>query len=598
MSKTIQILKRLFLLPILCSLLYCSDAIEKTKPNIIIVMTDDQGYGDLGINGNSIIKTPNLDAFASNSIRFSNYHVGTTCSPTRAGLMTGRNCVRNGVWHTNAGCSLLHQEEKTMADVFSKEGYKTGMFGKWHLGDNYSFLPEQRGFETTFYHKGGGVGQTPDYWLNDYENDTYFRNGIPEQAQGFCTDVFFDEAITFIENNKEEPFLCYLSLNAPHSPFNVPEDYYKRYEKESELLESQKRFYGMISNIDDNFERLRQKLEQLQIMDNTILIFTTDNGTSNGYQFDQKENKWYGYNAGMRGTKTSEYDGGHRVPFLLYWKNKGFTGGQIYEGLSAHVDLLPTLATFANIEFKNEKKLDGTDLSHYITTNQEAERMLVTDTQRNQWPEKYKQSCVMYGDWRLINKDELYNVKTDPGQINNVFSENTELGIKMQQFYDSWWEDASKEFRYTHIDIEPDRENILTAHDIHVDKTAWHQKDIRSGNTFETGNFNVNFRQSGSYEIILRRWPKESQLPLNAEILDGQPEKKYWNELIDGKKMNFTSAYLILDQEKYHVQVDPSAQDARFKLSVDAGETTLETGFLLSDKTKTTAFYTEVKRLD
>ena len=417
-------------------------------------MTDDQGYGDLGINGNSIIKTPNLDAFASNSIRFSNYHVGTTCSPTRAGLMTGRNCVRNGVWHTNAGCSLLHQEEKTMADVFSKEGYKTGMFGKWHLGDNYSFLPEQRGFETTFYHKGGGVGQTPDYWLNDYENDTYFRNGIPEQAQGFCTDVFFDEAITFIENNKEEPFLCYLSLNAPHSPFNVPEDYYKRYEKESELLESQKRFYGMISNIDDNFERLRQKLEQLQIMDNTILIFTTDNGTSNGYQFDQKENKWYGYNAGMRGTKTSEYDGGHRVPFLLYWKNKGFTSGQIYEGLSAHVDLLPTLATFANIEFKNEKKLDGIDLSHYITTNQEAERMLVTDTQRNQWPEKYKQSCVMYGDWRLINKDELYNVKTDPGQINNVFSENTELGIKMQQFYDSWWEDASKEFRYTHIDIE------------------------------------------------------------------------------------------------------------------------------------------------
>ena len=156
----IQILRCLFLSPIFYFLLYCSDTVEKTKPNIIIVMTDDQGYGDLGINGNSIIKTPNLDAFASNSIRFSNYHVGTTCSPTRAGLMTGRNCLRNGVWHTNAGCSLLHQEEKTMADVFSKEGYKTGMFGKWHLGDNYSFLPEQRGFETTFYHKGGGVGQT------------------------------------------------------------------------------------------------------------------------------------------------------------------------------------------------------------------------------------------------------------------------------------------------------------------------------------------------------------------------------------------------------------------------------------------------------
>ena len=598
MSKTIQILRPLFLILIFYSLLYCRDNFEKTKPNIIIVMTDDQGYGDLGINGNPIIKTPNLDAFASNSIRFSDYHVGTTCSPTRAGLMTGRNCLRNGVWHTNAGCSLLHQEEITIADVFSKEGYKTGMFGKWHLGDNYSFLPEQRGFEITFYHKGGGVGQTPDYWLNDYEDDTYFRNGIPEQAQGYCTDVFFDEAITFIENNKEEPFFCYLSLNAPHSPFNVPEDYYKMYEKESELTESQKRFYGMISNIDDNFEKLNQKLEQLEIMDNTILIFTTDNGTSNGYKFDKKENKWYGYNAGMRGTKTSEYEGGHRVPFLLQWKNKGLTGGQIYDGLSAHVDLLPTLTAFAEIDFETKKKLDGIDLSHYIITNQEAERMLVTDTQRNQWPEKHKQSSVMYGDWRLINNNELYNVKTDPSQIKNVLGENTELAMKMQQFYNSWWEDASKEFKYTHIDIEPDIENILTAHDIHTDKTAWHQKDIRSGNTFEAGNFSVNFKQSGSYEIILRRWPKESQLSLNSEILDGQPEKKYWNELIDGKKMIFTSAYLILGKEKYHVQVVPSAQDARFRLIVGAGKTDLETGFLLSDKTKTTAFYTEVKYLD
>ena len=135
-------------------------------------MTDDQGYGDLGINGNKIIKTPNIDDFSSRSVNFSNYHVGTTCSPTRAGLMTARNCLRNGVWHTNAGCSLLNQEEETIADVFSNAGYNTGMFGKWHLGDNFAFLPEQRGFNETFYHKGGGVGQTPDFWGNDYLDDT------------------------------------------------------------------------------------------------------------------------------------------------------------------------------------------------------------------------------------------------------------------------------------------------------------------------------------------------------------------------------------------------------------------------------------------
>ena len=153
-----------------------SKSINQT-PNIIIVMTDDQGYGDLGYNGNPIIKTKNLDQFASESINFTNYHVGTTCSPTRAGFITGRNCLRNGVWHTNAGCSMLNQDEVTIADLFSEAGYETGMFGKWHLGDNYSFLPEQRGFKETFYHKGGGVGQTPDYWNNNYQNDGYFRNG-------------------------------------------------------------------------------------------------------------------------------------------------------------------------------------------------------------------------------------------------------------------------------------------------------------------------------------------------------------------------------------------------------------------------------------
>ncbi|MEC8133448.1 MAG: arylsulfatase, partial [Bacteroidota bacterium] len=313
-------------------------------PNIIIVMTDDQGYGDLGCNGNKIIKTPHIDQFASQSVNFSNYHVGTTCSPTRAGLMTARNCLRNGVWHTNAGCSLLNQEEETIADVFSSAGYKTGMFGKWHLGDNFSFLPEQRGFQETFYHKGGGVGQTPDYWGNDYNDDTYFRNGVPEKTEGYCTDVFFEEALTFIKKSKSAPFLCYLSLNAPHSPLNVPEAYYNIYKDNPDLLDSQKRFYGMISNIDDNFGKLTNTLKSLDLMDNTILIFTTDNGTSNGYKYNKKEKKWYGYNALMKGTKTSEYDGGHRVPFIMHWKRGGFLAGKNFSGLSAHVDVLPTLA--------------------------------------------------------------------------------------------------------------------------------------------------------------------------------------------------------------------------------------------------------------
>ena len=566
-------------------------------PNIIIVMTDDQGYGDLGYNGNKIIKTPHIDQFASQSVNFSNYHVGTTCSPTRAGLMTARNCLRNGVWHTNAGCSLLNQEEETIADVFSSAGYKTGMFGKWHLGDNYSFLPEQRGFQETFYHKGGGVGQTPDYWGNDYNDDTYFRNGVPEKTEGYCTDVFFEEALTFIKKSKSAPFLCYLSLNAPHSPFNVPEAYYNIYKDNPALLDSQKRFYGMISNIDDNFGKLTNTLKSLDLTDNTILIFTTDNGTSNGYKYNKKEKKWYGYNALMKGTKTSEYDGGHRVPFIMYWKKGGFSAGKNFSGLSAHVDVLPTLAALAGVAFTPDKTIDGIDLSPFIQSNKTSERMLVTDTQRNQWPEKGKQSCVMYQSWRLVNGNELYNVKTDPGQVQNLFSSQPKMATQLQDYYDSWWIEAATEFKYSYIDIEPNQINTLSCHDIHVNSiTAWDQKDIRKGIPVATGALSVNFKQSGTYEISLRRWPKETHLPLAAEVEDARAATPFWEVQTKGERMDFDSGFLRLGDKEYRLSLNPEDEAAKLSVYIRAGKTTMETGFWLKNGEKTTAFYTDISR--
>ena len=566
-----------------------------SSPNVIIVMTDDQGYGDLGFNGNPIIKTPHIDAFASQSVNFSNYHVGTTCSPTRAGLMTARNCLRNGVWHTNAGCSLLNQDEETIADVFSAAGYKTAMFGKWHLGDNYSFLPEQRGFDETFYHKGGGVGQTPDYWGNDYQDDTYFRNGVPEKTQGYCTDVFFDEALSFIEKSKAKPFFCYLSLNAPHSPFNVPKAYYEIYKDTPGLLASQKRFYGMITNIDDNFGRLTKTLESLKLIENTILIFTTDNGTSNGYKFNRKEKKWYGFNAQMKGTKTSEYDGGHRVPFIMQWKKGGFTAGQTFSGLSAHVDILPTLASLTGVAFEPSKTIDGINLSSFLETNNAPERILVTDTQRNQWPEKGKQSSVMYHNWRLVNGNELYNVETDPGQETNLFDYHPKLATQMQDYYDVWWADAASEFEYSFIDIEPNQINTLTCHDIHVNSiTAWHQKEIRKGIAVASGELSVNFKESGTYEISLRRWPKETNLALFAEIDDAIAATPFWDEQKKGASMDFDCAFLRLGDKEYRLNVDPSNEAATITLDIEAGKMTLESGFWLKNGQKTTAFFTDI----
>ncbi|MHC4881573.1 MAG: arylsulfatase, partial [Planctomycetota bacterium] len=309
-----------------------AETITKDKPNVIIVITDDQGMGDLACHGNPIIKTPGLDDFYSNAIRFTNFHVSTTCAPTRGALMTGRHTNRLNVFHTISGRSLLFDDEVILPQLFAQNGYATGMFGKWHLGDNYPFRPEDRGFQEVVRHGGGGITQGPDYWMNDYFDDTYWHNGKTEKYTGYCTDVFFSEAMNFIEKNKNNPFFCYLSTNAPHSPLNLPKQYLQMY-KDQNLPESVQRFYGMITNIDDNFKKLRDKLDSLNLTANTIFVFMTDNGTANGHVI---------YNAGLRDRKASEYEGGHRVPLFIQWPNGKLTGGKDIDTLVAHYDLLPT----------------------------------------------------------------------------------------------------------------------------------------------------------------------------------------------------------------------------------------------------------------
>ena len=200
------------------------------KPNVVIVITDDQGYGDLAFTGNPAIKTPNIDKLRSEGTLLNNFHVDPTCAPTRSALMTGRYSDRVGVWHTVQGRNMLRRREKTMADVFSSNGYATGLFGKWHLGDCYPYRPEDRGFQHSVYHQAGGVGQAPDYWGNDYFDDTYVVNGKLQRFEGFCTDVWFDEGMKFIKENKDKPFFAYISTNAPHSPYYSPTEYSDPYE--------------------------------------------------------------------------------------------------------------------------------------------------------------------------------------------------------------------------------------------------------------------------------------------------------------------------------------------------------------------------------
>ena len=226
-----------------------------TPPNVILVITDDQGYGDIGFTGNPVIQTPAIDRLRTQGTLLNNFHVDPTCAPTRAALMTGRYSDRVGVWHTIMGRNMLRTREVTMADVFAESGYVTGLFGKWHLGDDYPYRPEDRGFRHSVHHKAGGVGQAPDYWGNDYFDDTYFVNGKPRQFTGFCTDVWFDEGMKFIRQNRKQPFFAYISTNAPHGPFYCPLDYTEPYENNPGV--STPEFYGMVTNLDDNLTARR-----------------------------------------------------------------------------------------------------------------------------------------------------------------------------------------------------------------------------------------------------------------------------------------------------------------------------------------------------
>ena len=305
-------------------------------------MTDDQGYGDLGCNGNTVIQTPNIDRLRGQGLQLDNFHVDPTCAPTRAAWMTGRYSNRVGVWHTVQGRNLLRSREVTMADIFSDNGYATGIFGKWHLGDTYPFRPEDRGFQYTVYHGAGGVGQTPDYWGNDYFDDTYLVNGKLKRFEGFCTDNWFDEGIKFIKANKDKPFFAYIVPNAPHGPFYCPEKYTKLYEGNPNV--SRIEFYGMVTNLDDNMAKLMQVLDDEGLAENTILIYTTDNGTAGGLY------KGRGFTAGMRGQKNSQYDGGHRVPMIMRWPAGNVEAGKSVRTLVAHIDMLPTFIDLCDLK--------------------------------------------------------------------------------------------------------------------------------------------------------------------------------------------------------------------------------------------------------
>ncbi len=557
----------------------CSKS-DTQPPNVIFILTDDQGYGDLACHGNPWIQTPNLDKLHSESIRFTNYHVGTTCAPTRAGIMTGKYCNKVGAWHTVKGRQIVYPEEKMLAEFFNEAGYSTGIFGKWHLGDNYPYRPQDRGFQEALIHGGGGVGQQPDYWENDYFDDTYFHNGEPKKFKGYCTDVWFSEALKFIERNKQKPFFCYVSTNAPHGPFNVEDKYSDPYKENPNIPNPN--FYGMITNIDDNIGILRNKLDELGLSRNTILIFMTDNGTSAGATFDKSSNVSKGYNAGMRGRKGSPFEGGHRVPFFIHWPYRFDSNKDITE-ITSHIDIAPTLIDLCDIQLKNEIDFDGVSLKPLLQneTIDWPERTIVTDTQRKEFLEKWKSYAVMTAQWRLVGK-KLYDIKADPGQKNDIAEKHPEVIKQLIAEYEIWWDDVSQNAeRYSYIKVGSSQENPtrLNSHDLHLENgsTAWNQGHVRLLGV-ANGFWPVEVVESGTYEISICRWPKESGLNLNDKAPKGEAVsggKPY----PEGKSISINKASLKINEIVKTIDIDPNSKAAVFQLNLEKGRYFWESWF-------------------
>ncbi|MDO6803729.1 arylsulfatase [Wenyingzhuangia sp. 1_MG-2023] len=598
-----------YILALLFFSISCTNATtnKKNKPNVILVMTDDQGYGDVGALGNQIIKTPNIDSFYKESVHLTDFHVGPTCAPTRSALMTGRYANSVGVWHTVGGWSLLREREKTLADMFSENGYKTGGFGKWHLGDNHSFRPENRGFQETVMHGGGGVQQTPDYWGNTYFNDTYFKNGKPQKYEGYCTDIFFGEALNFIKEHKDEPFFCYLAPNAPHGPYNVPPEYYNMYKDVSKdkLTDKQKRFYGMITNIDDNFGKLRKTLEDLKIADNTILIFMTDNGTAAGVAY--KNGKVLGNTAGMKGHKGSHYEGGHRVPFFIHWKNGKLSKAKDIQQLTAQIDIMPTLAELCQINLpKNHMPLDGKSIVPFLKdTSKKDDRMVVTDSQRIQHPEKWRGSAVMQNTWRLINGKELYNIENDKGQKNDIASSHPEKVAEMRVFYEKWWTKVSADFDkevYIKVGIPQENPVTLTAHDVHAPNgnQPWNQVYIRKGSK-GYGYWTLDITENAKYKVSLRRYPIESGLKINTTTpaTTKQEVPGLEENIPAGVNLHYQKAIIQFgDNSAVETRIENNAMSADFTLNLAKGKTNLTAKFIDDKGEENVAYYVYIQKFN
>ena len=520
-------------------------------PNILLIFLDDLGYADVGFNAELFgvetdVVTPNIDALAKDGTIFKQAYVAHPfCGPSRMALLSGRmphcyggqkNLPNEALELENYNEKGIPVEETLISTVLQDAGYRTGCIGKWHLGDTYPFAPRFRGFGDVVCHRSGGVDEIGNPKGNNYFDDIYFRNGVAEKFEGYCTDVFFDELLRFIGDDGEKretgdgpnrPFFAYLPLNAMHGPFTVDDSYSDRF-RAMGMPEDRAEFYGMVENFDENLGRLLAYLKQKQIDDNTVVIFMGDNGSAGGARIIEGHEC---FNAGMRGAKGDVYEGGHRVGCFIRWPGQ-FPAGRAINALTAHHDWLPTLIDLCRLDLPKPINFDGRSLVPLlkgdVSSWAEPRTVFVVRHagQPKMWTEaahaeqRYPRRAVLIGRWRLVD-GELYDIAADPGQQSDVAADHPDMVKKLATSYREWWQDAmSHGAAYTRFVLGADEENptSFSVRDWHPTegRVIWKKPQLAEDDRFINGFWPVEVRSSGSYRIILRRFPEDKPKAMGA----------------------------------------------------------------------------------
>jgi arylsulfatase A-like enzyme len=570
--------------------------LRKTYPNVIVILSDDLGYGDLSCNGHPFLKTPNIDNFFKDSVSFSDYHASTVCAPSRSQLLSGQDAMRNGAFGNQYTREMMRLDVPTMAEIFKANGYCTAMFGKWHQGENYPYRPQDRGFDEVVTFGGAHIAQTPDYWDNDYWDDIYSHNGEREKFEGYCDDIWFDKTIEFSHmcNETDKPFFIYLPTNVPHGPYFSPRCDRTPYDGKVKYV-TQAGFLGMIARHDKNIGRLDKYLKKNSLYENTIVIWFGDNGTSGGEKI---------YNAGMRGHKRSYYEGGHRVACAIRWPKGNIAGGHVIDGLAQNQDWLPTLINLCGLNNTLDAKFDGIDISTALQRNQHLpERIIIVQvSETGIVPVKWK-CAVLWNKWRLVHGEELYDLESDPGQKNDIASQNLQVVKRLRDYYEKWWNDVEPLTRDEiamplYVGSEYENPVCLTLFDWFGSKGSGAvtlQKSVRQGRPL-FGYWNLQICRSGKYKVRVRRWPEEVDTPIREGLPKYLPPHNQEEEELHclypiGKALPIAKVMIRLNDEERIAVISEWDKDVSFDFNLPVGKATLQGWFLGEDNKKICGTY-------